>query len=569
MVSLPALMTLALPLTGAARYSTPFCFSIARSSAEPSSEIDEHSITMRGFAWPPRSLPITSLTSSQVETMQKTMSRRASSASESTIFAPYFASGSALARVRFQTAMSHPPFARRAAISKPMRPVPIQPSFSSVGVGNRKFLCGIKRNDARTFGRKDHLFLDARGRDAVGRRAIGLHREHHAGLELDRLAQRRQARDERTLVQAETEAVAEIETEGVHLAREADLLCLRHGERDLVGRPAGLQQLYRAVHPFARLAVGGALRGRGAADVERAVVARAVAHERLDDVEERLVSRADQPIGEVVRMRRTALAGDRVDRLDAVGTHLVETLGGKRHDLRLLHAGLQRLGDVLVHPLDHGASHVEQRELVDVLHFARFEHHLLTVAHFDTGLLQLEQHRRLDHIDAERHVGHALLLQDAPDFLRRAAKERDIASRRSAQAEQSGPAVVLMQPRRMQLVVARRAAEVPDVGIARAGEERIARELVPRPLANHGAGGVADVVLIEAKQRPEARMRERGAHAPEAIVVQPAEIDAFLEIDLRTARRLQRPIPAMVRIDVVRTNLLGLRRPRLLRHWLS
>src|SRR5919197_6198668 len=186
MVSLPALITLALPLTGAARYSMPCCLSIARSSAEPSSEIDEHSITMRGFACPASSLAITSLTSSQVDTMQNTMSRRASSASVSTSFAPYLASGSALARVRFQTAMSQPPFASRAAISKPMRPVPIQPSLSSVGVGNRELLCRIKRDDARAFGREDHLLLDARGRDTVGRGAIGLHREHHAGLELDR-----------------------------------------------------------------------------------------------------------------------------------------------------------------------------------------------------------------------------------------------------------------------------------------------------------------------------------------------------------------------------------------------
>ena len=72
---------------------------------------------MRGLAWPASSLPITSFTSSQVDTMQKTMSREASSASVLTTFAPYLASGSALARVRFQTAMSQAPLARRAAIS--------------------------------------------------------------------------------------------------------------------------------------------------------------------------------------------------------------------------------------------------------------------------------------------------------------------------------------------------------------------------------------------------------------------------------------------------------------------
>src|SRR5213593_697333 len=64
-----------------------------------------------------------------------------------------------------------------------MRPVPIQPSFTSlIGVGNREFLCGIERNDLGALGRKYHFFLDARCRDAVGGRAVGLDREHHAGL---------------------------------------------------------------------------------------------------------------------------------------------------------------------------------------------------------------------------------------------------------------------------------------------------------------------------------------------------------------------------------------------------
>src|SRR5215831_18965201 len=59
--------------------------------------------------------------------MQNTMSQPARSLRLSTIFAPSFASGSAFARVRFHTAMSQPPFARRFAISNPMRPAPIQP----------------------------------------------------------------------------------------------------------------------------------------------------------------------------------------------------------------------------------------------------------------------------------------------------------------------------------------------------------------------------------------------------------------------------------------------------------
>jgi hypothetical protein len=57
-------MTFAFPLTGAARYSMPRPFSIALSSAEPSSEMEEHSTTMPGAVFPESALASTSFTSS-------------------------------------------------------------------------------------------------------------------------------------------------------------------------------------------------------------------------------------------------------------------------------------------------------------------------------------------------------------------------------------------------------------------------------------------------------------------------------------------------------------------------
>ena len=71
---------------------------------------------------------------------------------------------------------------------------------------------------------------------------------------------------------------------------------------------------------------------------------------------------------------RAALAGDRVDRLDAVRAHLVQALRRERDDLALLHAGLERFGDVLVNAVDHRGGHVEQRDLVDALDLARLQH---------------------------------------------------------------------------------------------------------------------------------------------------------------------------------------------------
>jgi len=62
------------------------------------------------------------------------------------------------------------------------------------------------------------------------------------------------------------------------------------------------------------------------------------------------------------------------------------------------------------------------------------------------------------------------------------------------------------------------------------------------PLADDGARDVADVVLVEAEQRTQSGIRERGARARETIIVESAKVDTLLEIDLRVAGRLQRPV---------------------------
>src|SRR5450759_5866727 len=76
-LSFPALITLALPDTGAASICVPCCARTPRNSAEPSSEIEEHSTTMRGapllplaFESNPPAPAMTAFTSAYVDTMQ-------------------------------------------------------------------------------------------------------------------------------------------------------------------------------------------------------------------------------------------------------------------------------------------------------------------------------------------------------------------------------------------------------------------------------------------------------------------------------------------------------------------
>ena len=142
----------------------------------------------------------------------------------------------------------------------------------------------------------------------------------------------------------------------------------------------------------------------------------------------------DQPVGEVVRVRVAALAGDRVDRLDLVGAHLVEPLVRQRDDLVLPDAGLQRLDDVLVDAVDHRRGLVEQHDLVAGLDLARVEHQLLGVADVMPAACELEQHRRLDDVHAEGHVGHALLAQDRLDLRAGRAIRPDVGRDRAPQA---------------------------------------------------------------------------------------------------------------------------------------
>ena len=149
------------------------------------------------------------------------------------------------------------------------------------------------------------------------------------------------------------------------------------GELSVV-TPGLTRAIAASIHSRALL-VGVALRARGAADVERPVIAGAVAVERLDDVEEGLVARADQPVREVVRVRAATLAGDGVDRLHVVGALAVQVVVRRGDHLVLPDARLQDLGDQLVAAVDHGGRHRQQHDLVVGLHLPGVEHHLLGV----------------------------------------------------------------------------------------------------------------------------------------------------------------------------------------------
>ena len=145
--------------------------------------------------------------------------------------------------------------------------------------------------------------------------------------------------------------------------------------------------------------------------------------------------------------------------------------------------------------------------------------------------LQRGEHGRLHDVHADRHVGHALVAQDVGDLPGRAGEEAGLRRHRSPQPDHPAAHVLREQPRAVQAVVLRRRAEVPQVRLAAAGEEREARHLVARPLPDVGARDVADVVEVEDQQGAQLRCLERLADAVEPVVPQPLGVDALLPVD--------------------------------------
>ena len=253
------------------------------------------------------------------------------------------------------------------------------------------------------------------------------------------------------------------------------------------------------VHPLAGLRVGIAL-GRGrAADRERAVIAGAIAVEGVDDVEEGLVAGPDDPVGEVVRVRVAALAGDRVDRLDLIRPQLVEPLVGQRDDLVLADPGLEHVHDVLVDTVDHRRRLGQQHDLVRRLDQPRVEHCCWRVDRHEALALHLEQERRLDDVDPDRPSATPAsssrpLISPTADSIRpadgaTAPRSPSIPARQFSSASQGKEPVVPCGR-----------TEVPDHRLPAACEQGVAGHLVAEGAADPGLRGVADVVEVEEQE---------------------------------------------------------------------
>ena len=332
--------------------------------------------------------------------------------------------------------------------------------------------------------------------------------------------------------------MAVLQGERGHLVGEAELLGARPQRDNVGGRHARPHDRDRLVHVLAAADIGITLRAGRAADRERAVVAGPVAQMAVQDVEERRIPRADQPVGVDVRMRGAALAGDRVHTLHVLAAQVIQHLADQADALVLPHAGPQELIQLLIGRVDHGARLSEQRDLVWGLDPARLQEHLLAIDHVDALRPQGGQHGHLGHVDPERRTSQPALAQLGGDLggdirrdprlrVERAPQRRDARSRAASRLAAGG----LIQPRIVELVMAGGGTEIPHDGLGPAGQQSEADQLVYRPGAYVRRRHVTDVGEVEAQHRPQVGLLELGFQPGQPLAPQPGQVDALFPVD--------------------------------------
>src|SRR5579859_2576936 len=98
-------------------------------------------------------------------------------------------------------------------------------------------------------GRYHHLFLDPCRGVTVGGRRIGLQREDHALLDLDRVLERVEPADDRALPQRQANAMSELKTEAFFFALEPEVLRAGPQQGDVAGSHARPDKVDSRVDP--------------------------------------------------------------------------------------------------------------------------------------------------------------------------------------------------------------------------------------------------------------------------------------------------------------------------------
>jgi hypothetical protein len=177
-------------------------------------------------------------------------------------------------------------------------------------------------------------------------------------------------------------------------------------------------------------------------------------------------------------------------------TEIVEYFANDSDAFIFSNSGAHEAVKLLVSRVHHHTSRIEQCNLVLCFDFPNLMHQLLAVDDFDPLRLQGKQNRHFDDIDAERFLIELAHLKFGLDLFRQTFCQ---ARARMGRATQGGDtrAGALGEPWAIDLVVARRRAEIPNDRFVVLGQEREAHQFIHGPGADVGGGDVADVVHVE------------------------------------------------------------------------
>ncbi len=172
----------------------------------------------------------------------------------------------------------------------------------------------------------------------------------------------------------------------------------------------------------------------------------------------------------------------------------------------------------------------QQRDLVLRLDFARVGQELLAVDDRQPFLLQREEDRRLDDVDADRLLVQAALFELDLDLAGHVLGAAHLGRHRAAHQRDAG-ARALPQPVAIELMVLGRRPEVPQDRLVILRQQGEAADLVLGPGADVRRGDVPDVVHVEAEHRAHLRLRQQRLDPVQPLPAEAIEVDAPLPID--------------------------------------
>src|SRR5262249_22772064 len=407
-------------------------------------------------------------------------------------------------------------------------------------VDHRDLLDRKVRHDLDVVLLDDQHFLDAHA-VAIALAVLGLEREGHAFLDLDRMIERPDARDHRRVVLGETEPIAPHAGGGLVLILVAPGLHRgRPLQRDVARGGADPHGSDRVVEPLERRLVGVLLLlARLLADAVGAIVARLVAvpGER-GQIHEHDVARLDDSVGEVAPVRPRVGTGRHDHVLDVLHAgDRVEIFHQVRRDLVLGDAGAQELHALPVRRVADRADDAEALLLVLVLDRARLHHRGQAVDPGDVVLAEDVDHVDVDEVDAELLPGDAVL---AHRLLHRAGELGHLLDRgRTGRAFDPGErvahvllrdpwAVALDLEAEVALLEQDRAPVAAQHGVAQTGLE-------PIPARGERAGDVADILVVHAQHGAEAMLLHHRPGALDAVFAHALPVDALLPVEANQA----------------------------------